>query len=285
MPSFNVDFNYSDHPKVLRLIGRLGNGADAIPVRLWNFCAKFFGNDGLIRGYSLEELEASLRWWGEAGKCIDALVALGFVEVVVEGIQVHDWSENQPHIKAYREKAKRMNEQRNAKTAHKAKKDNVVDYVVDYVEDKGSSLPSSPNTIQGITEQNKTKQAPEFDALKVSAFAEKLVERHCREISSNGSRQVGIKAIVDFFDRHPNRTFDDLTRAMEAYKAASVGTDRQFRIGPARFYADEWQTYIDGKPPPSYEETVEDRVRETKERLARKRGTPNESKPTPDATA
>lgn len=267
MPSFNVDYNFSDHPKVLRLIGRLGNGADAMLVRLWNFCAKFFGDDGFIRGYSAAELEASLRWWGEPGKCVEALLALGFIHEDETGIQVHDWSDNQPHIKAYRAKAKMMNEKKLAKVTGRDGKDLVENAGSHAGSDKGSPLPASPNAMQCNAMQGNAMQInakPSAMELGKQSAVRRLGATY-RECVTTKHRvdKAAWGEMLAVWDEHPTMTEADFDRIIRNYGAACRRSKNDFQLACATFFRDgEWENHLEatGADPPS--KTTEDLIKE-----------------------
>lgn len=66
MPYLNIDLDYFDHPKTVRLIGLLGRDADVLPIRLWKYCGKFMAEDGRLIGLSVQEIEAAMGWRGQA---------------------------------------------------------------------------------------------------------------------------------------------------------------------------------------------------------------------------
>ena len=88
-----VDSDYPDHPKTLKLQMLIGPEADCYPVRLWMWAAKFAKN-GVIRG-GAPLIEAVVKWTGEKGKLHKALMSapegynVGFIER--DGITLHDW--------------------------------------------------------------------------------------------------------------------------------------------------------------------------------------------------
>jgi hypothetical protein len=108
----NLDPDYFTHLKTKRLLARLGNGADILPIRLWAHCAKHHPMDGLMNGYTESEIEAILGWWGESGQCCKALVDVGFLDGVQEGFQARGWLEHQGHIKSFSERSRIANEAR-----------------------------------------------------------------------------------------------------------------------------------------------------------------------------
>jgi hypothetical protein len=110
MPYLNLDLDYFDHPKTVRLVGLLGRGADLLPIRLWSYCGKFHAENGELTGYSPEEIEAALKWWGQPGRALEALLRPfkekpGFLERIESGYKVHDWEKINGHIAALKERA------------------------------------------------------------------------------------------------------------------------------------------------------------------------------------
>lgn len=79
-----LDLNYANHPKTLRLCRLLGEGADAYPIRLWTWCARY-AKDGKPDASFVEE---ACRWKGETGALIQALKLVGFID---DDGSLHDW--------------------------------------------------------------------------------------------------------------------------------------------------------------------------------------------------
>lgn len=107
MPELNLDLNYFDHPKTRRLIGLLGNGAEVLPIRLWCHTGKVHAETGRLTGYSTQEIETIVVWWGRKGEAVDALLKVGFLEKTNDGFQVHAWREYQGHLIAYKLRAQK----------------------------------------------------------------------------------------------------------------------------------------------------------------------------------
>jgi hypothetical protein len=105
MAFLNLDLDYFDHPKVGRLIGQLGRGADMLPVRLWCYCGKFHAETGELNGYSPLEIETAIKWWGQPGRAVETLVSLGFLDKHESGFKVHDWDKINGHIGAFKARA------------------------------------------------------------------------------------------------------------------------------------------------------------------------------------
>lgn len=106
MPYLNLDMNYFDHIKTVRLVGLLGKGAAELPIRLWAYCGKHRAKDGSLAGYSAQEIETIIGWWGDTGKCIDAFIRVGFLERTTMGFQIHEWEEHEGHLVTFHERAK-----------------------------------------------------------------------------------------------------------------------------------------------------------------------------------
>ena len=100
MAYMNVDPNYPENQKTLRLIAALGNGADALPIRLWAWVARHDPQNGSLKDLSDQEIESCLRWWGKRGLAIVALVKLGFLEGPAGKRACHAWQEHEGHLDA-----------------------------------------------------------------------------------------------------------------------------------------------------------------------------------------
>ena len=107
MADLNLDLDYFTHPKTMRLIGLLGRGAEVLPIRLWCWCAKYHAESGELSGYSAQEIESCVGWWGKEGQLVEALVKVGFLERKGKTYLVHDWRNHQGHISALRSRAQK----------------------------------------------------------------------------------------------------------------------------------------------------------------------------------
>lgn len=105
MSYLNLDLDFFNHPKTLRLVGLLGRGSDSLPPKLWCYCGKFHTKDGQLDGYSEGEIETILGWWGEPGKMVDAMLRVGFLERMENGFAVHDWKNHSGHLYALQVRA------------------------------------------------------------------------------------------------------------------------------------------------------------------------------------
>ncbi len=106
MPELNLSLDYLEHRKTKRLQLRLGNDAAIYPIRLWIYVGRYHPEDGLLSGYSREEIASicSSNATSNATSIMDAMLD-GFLEEVEGGFQVHDWLEHQGHLKAFRVRA------------------------------------------------------------------------------------------------------------------------------------------------------------------------------------
>lgn len=108
MADLNIDLDYFDHPKTTRLIGLLGLGSDALPLRLWCFLGKFHPKDGKLQGYSVKAIEQALKWGGKPGQAIEALIQVGYLEKAGKWYRAHDWASHQGHIYALKKRNKKV---------------------------------------------------------------------------------------------------------------------------------------------------------------------------------
>lgn len=116
MTDINVDIDFFNHPKTIRLIGMLGRGSEVLPIKLWVWCAKHHAENGRLSGHSTHEIETAVNWWGTRGSMVKAMVQAGFMTDIGNGdYEVHNWLAKQGHIPALRERAKKAAEARWAK--------------------------------------------------------------------------------------------------------------------------------------------------------------------------
>lgn len=106
MPYLNLDLDYFNHPKTVRLVGLLGKEAEVLPLRLWCYCGKYHCVDGKLSGYSPQEVESAVGWWGKPGEMVTAMVKVGFLEAEVDGFLVHEWVDHSGHLRVFKERAK-----------------------------------------------------------------------------------------------------------------------------------------------------------------------------------
>lgn len=113
MAEINLDLDYFEHPKTIRLMGRLGKGAAELPLRLWVYTGKFHAKDGVLTGYSVSDIEAVVKWWGKRGECVAAMVGVKFLDQLPGGTYaVHNWTQRAGHIYAFKEAGKALSKKR-----------------------------------------------------------------------------------------------------------------------------------------------------------------------------
>lgn len=106
MAYLNLDLDYFNHPKVMRLVGLIGKEYVAIPIQLWCYVGKFHTASGMLEGYSKQEIESVLGWTGPSGMLVDTLVKISFIEETAKGYKIHDWSDHAGHLEAFKKRAK-----------------------------------------------------------------------------------------------------------------------------------------------------------------------------------
>ena len=102
MAWINLDQNYFQHPKTVRLRNKLGSNADVIPIRIWCHCSIYHEKDGILTNYDESELKKLFSYRIGVQSVLIALIDCGFLEKIGDNIyKVHDWEEIQGHLIAY----------------------------------------------------------------------------------------------------------------------------------------------------------------------------------------
>lgn len=111
----NLDLTYFDWPEVKRLVGLLGRGTEALPLRLWTYCGRVHCEDGRLSGYTVPEVESACGWWGESGRMVAAMLKVGFLRPLAgqEGFLVMErgevtWQDAQGHLAAYKARGRAL---------------------------------------------------------------------------------------------------------------------------------------------------------------------------------
>jgi hypothetical protein len=116
MPDLNLDLNYFDHPKTRRLTGLLGRGSEVLPIKLWAYTGRLHAETGELAGYTPEEVEACVGWWGKSGEMVSAMLRepCQFLQALPDGngYEVVGFLEHQGHISAFKTRAKAAAESR-----------------------------------------------------------------------------------------------------------------------------------------------------------------------------
>lgn len=182
MPYLNLDLDYFSHPKVVRLVGLLGQEAFVVPIRLWTYAGKHHAERGLLEGYSKHELEAAMSWSGEKDICVDALLKVGLLEEIKNGFKIHDWKDHAGHLSAFK---------RRAKSAAKKRWSN---YATSIAKSKTTNAPNLSSPLLTVPlQEDKKEETPlsrsprDFmrDAREVLQFLNAKTGRNYREVDSN----------------------------------------------------------------------------------------------------
>jgi hypothetical protein len=104
MSSLNLDLNYFDHQKAMRLESILGNGSDVLPIRLWAYTGRQSPEHGCLKMLETE-IERVCRWWGKKGAMVSAMIETGFLERDGDFYQVHDWLDHSGHLATFKKRA------------------------------------------------------------------------------------------------------------------------------------------------------------------------------------
>lgn len=104
MPSLNVDLDFPDHPKTIRLVAMVGEQAGMLLLRLWSYTGKFAAEDGILPNCSSEEIERICGWRGRKGEAAKALIATGYLDHKENDYMVHNWLKHQGHIARYQQR-------------------------------------------------------------------------------------------------------------------------------------------------------------------------------------
>lgn len=164
MAYLNLDPDYFEHPKTMRLIGLLGRGAEVLPIRLWAYCGKYAAQNGKLTGYRAQEIESLLHWVGEKGKAIEALIACGFVEKEKDGYAIHDWKDHEGHIWAIKQRNKKVAKNRWKNMRNKLKNN-------DSTVDTNGSTTGTPKSTKEVPQSVPFQSVPERTLTKAPLAA------------------------------------------------------------------------------------------------------------------
>lgn len=106
MAYLNLDLDYFTHPKTVRLIGLLGKDSAVLPIRLWCYVGKYHSTNGRLAGYSPQEIESVVNWWGKQGELVEAMLKVGFLSKTGNDYEIKDWLEHEGHLKMFHDRAK-----------------------------------------------------------------------------------------------------------------------------------------------------------------------------------
>lgn len=142
MPYLNLDLDYFTHPKTSRLVGLLGRGAAELPIRLWAYCGKHHSESGNLTGYSAQEIETVVGWWGGTGKMVEAMLNVGFLDKIENGFKIHGWKDHAGHLSVFKKRAKSAAKERWKKYARSNASSNAQDKITNA---PNLTLPNQPN--------------------------------------------------------------------------------------------------------------------------------------------
>jgi hypothetical protein len=134
MPDLNLDLDYFAHPKTTRLIGLLGKGAEVLPIKLWAYCGKYHKEHGKLTGYSTQEIESIVGWWGDSGVFIQAMLKVRFLDDIGGDYACHNWAARNGHLEALSEKNR---------AAANARWDKIRKQRLDSMRDDASGMPQA----------------------------------------------------------------------------------------------------------------------------------------------
>lgn len=96
----NIDFRLStgifEHPKVLKLERKLGEGAVLSYIRLLRFTAQN-KPDGNLTGMDIDDIEIAAGYKGTPGSLVPVLFELNLLDHTGDTITVHDWAQHNPY--------------------------------------------------------------------------------------------------------------------------------------------------------------------------------------------
>lgn len=90
-----ISVGLPSHPKTKKLIRRCGaSGAwRLVCLFLWAAANK---PDGDLAGMTVEDIELAADWDGDDGRFVAVMVEVGFLDVIGDGYQIHDWNIHNP---------------------------------------------------------------------------------------------------------------------------------------------------------------------------------------------
>jgi len=107
MQYVNIDVDFFNHPKTVRLCTELGgHRSEVLPVKLWAHVAKYHSEDAFLKDYSPAAIAKILGWKEDAEKLVQALLNCGFIEQKRGGFKVHDFNEHNGHLALYKERGR-----------------------------------------------------------------------------------------------------------------------------------------------------------------------------------
>ncbi len=92
-----INTTFRDHRKRKRLIRRLGHKGVVALLDLWLVTADN-NPDGLLSGYTNEDIADDSGWDGEPDEFVNALRDTGFLDTTANGYKLHNWEDHQQWV-------------------------------------------------------------------------------------------------------------------------------------------------------------------------------------------
>jgi len=238
----NLDPDFPDHPKTIRMIALAGDSSYRCLQKLWSFSYKFHPKDGDLATYSDPEIESLAGWAGEPGKLIKTLLAVKFLDRKKTGeLSLHDWSEHEGHVAAIKDRNKqnalsRWKNYRKVSTSGSAKSDTTVIPVAVPKDDSGNA----PTYLPTLPTNNKLDGTEKVDDLATTS------PNGSQHELTDEERELAQEKIANLIHRKPEPyTAGDCVKAIKDYLKKLIPTAEQNDIGSAagkvfegiRFYA------------------------------------------------
>ena len=109
MSYLNLDLDYFEHPKTIRLMALINSNAALFPIKLWAYVGKFHAVDGRLKNYSTKEVEGICGWVGKEGELIAKMCIVGYLGGKNGSFFIPDWKQHQGHIIAFKKRARQAN--------------------------------------------------------------------------------------------------------------------------------------------------------------------------------
>lgn len=197
MPYLNVDVDYPNHPKTIRLKALIGPEADIFPIRLWAYVGKYHCESGDLKQYTAREIENVCGYAGKSGSLVSALLKVGYLEKNGCALRVKDWLQHEGHIAAFKQRGRMAALQRwNKLKPRKHKSKHATSIPQAMLNSKSSNAPTKPTKPTIPTKP--TKRANRDSGPKPAALAdlwnEKAHKNFARVQNLGKSRLAKLKA-------------------------------------------------------------------------------------------
>ena len=227
MASLNVDLNYFDHPKTMRLVARLGPGSDVLPIRLWAYVGRHHPESGSLALLE-SEIEHICGWWGKKGELIAAMIEIGFLKSDGDFFQVNDWHEHSGHLATFKKRAVKAARKR---WGVKSKSSNA-----------SSIAKREPKQSPSSAVQCSSLPTEQVTPPPVPAGAFEIVwEKYPRKLGREEAR-TKFKAQVK-----TEKDFQDIQAALDKFiqKIKADRTEEQFIPHGSTWFNNRWRDWID----------------------------------------